>query len=156
MQSDLRPPTFGMPSAILFIQWDSYAGTADATLGSVKSSVMPIRSRRLRAIGDPNHRFEEDHLRLLRAIRFAARFELAIEPGTAEAMRSHASLLTRISPERIAEELGGRLPRPAALARVPCYTKSVANLTLSVDDEVLKRARMRALEQGTSVNANPG
>jgi hypothetical protein len=39
------------------------------------------------------------------------------------------------------------------LARIPCYTGSVANLTISVDDEVLKRARMRALEQGTSVNA---
>ena len=46
-----------------------------------------------------------------------------------------------------------RKPRSLASARVPCYTGSVANLTLSVDDEVLKRARMRALEQGTSVNA---
>ena len=39
------------------------------------------------------------------------------------------------------------------LTRVQCYTETVANLTISVDDEVLKRARMRALEQGTSVNA---
>lgn len=43
-------------------------------------------------------------------------------------------------------------PAPG-LDTVPCYTRSVANLTLSVDDEVLKRARIRALEQGTSVNA---
>jgi hypothetical protein len=40
-----------------------------------------------------------------------------------------------------------------AFARVQCYTEPVANLTLSVDEEILKRARMRALEQGTSVNA---
>jgi len=46
-----------------------------------------------------------------------------------------------------------RPQRCLAVARVPCYTESVANLTLSVDDEILKRARMRALEQGTSVNA---
>jgi hypothetical protein len=40
-----------------------------------------------------------------------------------------------------------------AVTRVPCYTGSVANLTITVDDEILKRARIRALEQGTSVNA---
>jgi len=35
----------------------------------------------------------------------------------------------------------------------PCYTDPVSNLTLAIDDETLKRARIRALEQGTSVNA---
>lgn len=44
-------------------------------------------------------------------------------------------------------------PARLAIARDPCYTGSVANLTITVDDEVLKRARIRALEQGTSVNA---
>jgi hypothetical protein len=42
---------------------------------------------------------------------------------------------------------------PLARARVLCYTGSVANLTVTIDDEVLKKARIRALEQGTSVNA---
>lgn len=42
---------------------------------------------------------------------------------------------------------------PGWSARVLCYTDLVANLTITVDDEVLKRARIRALEQGTSVNA---
>ena len=37
--------------------------------------------------------------------------------------------------------------------RIPCYTGPVANLTLAIGDEVLKRARIRAIEQGTSVNA---
>ena len=37
--------------------------------------------------------------------------------------------------------------------RFPCYTDPVSNLTLSLDEEILRRARMRALEQGTSVNA---
>ncbi len=36
---------------------------------------------------------------------------------------------------------------------MPCYTEPVANLTITIDDEVLKRARIRAIEQGTSVNA---
>src|SRR5438132_61390 len=64
-----------------------------------------LRSRTLRAIGEPNHRFEEDHLRLLRAVRFAARFDMTIEATTAQAIARHADHLKRISPERIAEEL---------------------------------------------------
>jgi plasmid stability protein len=40
-----------------------------------------------------------------------------------------------------------------AVSRNPCYTDPVANLTLAIDDDVLRRARIRALEQGTSVNA---
>ena len=64
-----------------------------------------IREKVLRAIGNPDERFIEDHLRLLRAVRFAARFELQIELATARAINRHASQLARISPERIAEEL---------------------------------------------------
>jgi poly(A) polymerase len=64
-----------------------------------------LKRKVLRAIGEPNHRFEEDHLRLLRAVRFASRFGLTIEPATAAAIRAHAPQLKWISPERIAEEL---------------------------------------------------
>jgi poly(A) polymerase len=64
-----------------------------------------LNNRVLRAIGEPNHRFEEDHLRLLRAVRFAARFQLTIDALTADAIRRHADQLKRITPERIAEEL---------------------------------------------------
>lgn len=64
-----------------------------------------LSARRLRAIGQADERFSEDHLRLLRAVRFAARFGLSIEPDTAAAIARHAGALVRISPERIAEEL---------------------------------------------------
>jgi poly(A) polymerase len=64
-----------------------------------------LRAKRLRAIGEADHRFEEDHLRLLRAVRFAARFDFAIDPITAAAISKHAAHLKRISPERIADEL---------------------------------------------------
>ncbi len=64
-----------------------------------------LKNKLLRAIGEPNHRFEEDHLRLLRAIRFAARFGLAIESETLTAVHRHASELQRISPERVGEEV---------------------------------------------------
>lgn len=59
----------------------------------------------IRAIGNPERRFEEDQLRLLRAIRFAARFGFSIEPATRAAMRKLAARIHAVSRERIREEL---------------------------------------------------
>ena len=59
----------------------------------------------IRAIGEPAHRFREDHLRMMRAVRFAARFGFAIEPATAAAIEANAALIGKISPERIRDEL---------------------------------------------------
>lgn len=59
----------------------------------------------VRAIGDPVRRFHEDHLRMLRAVRFAARLGFTIDPGTAAAIHSEAGAINRISAERIRDEL---------------------------------------------------
>ena len=59
----------------------------------------------IRAIGFPEKRFEEDQLRLLRAVRFAARFGFAIEPVTFAAMRKLAARIHAVSRERIRDEL---------------------------------------------------
>ncbi len=67
----------------------------------------------IRAIGDADQRFEEDHLRLLRAVRFAGRFGFVIEPTTAQAIRRHAAQITTISPERIREELEKMFNHPS-------------------------------------------
>jgi tRNA nucleotidyltransferase/poly(A) polymerase len=64
-----------------------------------------IRRRMIRTIGDPEQRFEEDHLRMLRAIRFAARFGFEIEPATLAAIQKSHKQITRVSPERIRDEL---------------------------------------------------
>jgi poly(A) polymerase len=71
-----------------------------------------LASKTLRAIGDPVARFEEDHLRLLRAVRFAARFDLTIHPATSAAIRDQANQLTRISPERVGDEVRRTLTAP--------------------------------------------
>lgn len=63
----------------------------------------------LRCVGDPGERFREDALRLLRALRFAARFDLTIEEKTAAALRENRALLSNVSPERIFSELKGIL-----------------------------------------------
>jgi poly(A) polymerase len=59
----------------------------------------------IRAIGEPMRRFEEDRLRLLRAVRFAARFGFAIEPVTLAAIRAMAPKISSVSRERVREEL---------------------------------------------------
>jgi poly(A) polymerase len=59
----------------------------------------------VRAIGDPEARFAEDHLRMLRAIRFAARFGFHIEPATFTAIRRQCERIRGISAERIRDEL---------------------------------------------------
>jgi putative nucleotidyltransferase with HDIG domain len=68
----------------------------------------------IRAIGEPSRRFAEDKLRMLRAVRFAARFGYAIEPMTSTAIRKHAKEVRVVSAERIREELTKLLTEGAA------------------------------------------
>jgi tRNA nucleotidyltransferase/poly(A) polymerase len=64
-----------------------------------------IEAGLIRAIGEPSERLREDRLRMLRAVRFAARFDFTIEPGTAEAIRASAGELPGVSRERIGQEM---------------------------------------------------
>jgi poly(A) polymerase len=59
----------------------------------------------VRAIGDPERRFAEDKLRMLRAVRFAARFDYKIDPATMEAIQKLAPKIHQVSSERVREEL---------------------------------------------------
>ena len=85
----LAGETGRMSDAVL----DFVGGVRDLTLGVV------------RAIGDPRLRFAEDKLRLLRAVRFAARFEFALDPATAAAMCEQAAAIGQVSRERVRDEL---------------------------------------------------
>ena len=76
---------------------DPFGGAADLAAGL------------LRAVGDPSERFREDALRMLRAARFATRFNLTIEPATAAAIRRDAALVATLSGERIGAEVKGIL-----------------------------------------------
>ena len=64
-----------------------------------------LAARTLRAIGDADARLEEDRLRLLRAVRFAARFALQVDGATLEAVRRHAPELRGVSRERVGHEV---------------------------------------------------
>jgi poly(A) polymerase len=64
-----------------------------------------LDARIVRAIGDPNQRLADDHLRMLRAVRFAAHFSFSIEAETADSIREHAPHLSGVSKERIGGEI---------------------------------------------------
>ncbi|MGC1415870.1 MAG: HD domain-containing protein, partial [Candidatus Acidiferrum sp.] len=68
----------------------------------------------IRAIGEPDRRFAEDKLRMMRAVRFAARFGFDIEHKTFASIRKHAGAITDVSAERIREELTKLLTEGAA------------------------------------------
>lgn len=82
--------------------WDFVGGEAD------------LRAKVLRAIGNPEERFAEDKLRIMRAVRMAARFELTVDPATFAAVKAMAGQIRVVSAERIAEELRKILTHPTA------------------------------------------
>lgn len=71
-----------------------------------------IAAKLIRAIGDADARFSEDHLRMMRAVRFAARFHFQIELQTSAAIRHRHEKIKLISRERIGQELKGVLATP--------------------------------------------
>lgn len=73
-----------------------------------------IDNKIVRTIGDPQKRFREDYLRLLRAVRFAANLHFDLEPATQNAIKREASNIRHISVERIREELNKILTRGGA------------------------------------------
>jgi poly(A) polymerase len=64
-----------------------------------------LKQRVVRAIGDPETRFREDHLRLLRAVRFAARLRFEVEAATFDAVRRNHGLILKVAAERVRDEL---------------------------------------------------
>src|SRR5213596_3612438 len=66
--------------------------------------VEDLERRLIRSVGDPNWRFQEDYLRILRALRFSARFEFRIHSRTLEAAKANVQGLAQLSAERVRDE----------------------------------------------------
>ncbi len=75
------------------------------TLIDYENGLKDLESKIIRAVGNPEERFKEDALRMLRAIRFATQFSFTIEDKTQKAITNHNSLISHISGERIRLEL---------------------------------------------------
>lgn len=73
-----------------------------------------LQSKIIRTVGDPHKRFEEDALRLMRAVRFAVELGFEVEHGTAHAVKEHAGLLEMIAKERVRDEFVKILMAPRA------------------------------------------
>jgi poly(A) polymerase len=73
-----------------------------------------LQAKVIRAIGDPDRRFTEDKLRMLRAVRFASRFRFEMESDTLRAIHRHAKQIHQVSPERLRDELTKMLTEGAA------------------------------------------
>ena len=89
----------------------------------------------IRAVGDPNQRFAEDPLRILRALRFAAKLDFVIEANTFAAMHAQKALLAGISGERVVSELIG-LVMGRAVQRVSEQTKPILSNILDTPSVV--------------------
>ncbi len=101
-----------------------------------------LRAGLVRAIGEPGLRFREDKLRMVRAVRFAARFGYAIEPATLAAIRQLAPGVTQVSAERLRDELTKLLTEGAARRGFELLDET--RLLAAVLPEV---AKMKGVEQ---------
>jgi len=81
-----------------------YYNIADFSIWDYAGGVDDIRNRRIVFIGDPVTRLREDPVRMLRAVRFAAKLDFSIDPDASDAIRRHASLITSVPPARLFDE----------------------------------------------------
>lgn len=107
---------------------DPFGGRADLAAGIV------------RAVGEPERRFEEDALRILRLYRFAARFGFALDPATGEAAKALSRHLDCVSAERIAEELSRLLavPKPGTYLEPAVLAVLFPELNLEMLPEICR------------------
>ena len=81
-----------------------YYNIDDFSIWDFVDGVSDVRARRLKLIGDPETRYREDPVRMLRAVRFAAKLDFSIEPGTEQPIQRLANLLDGVPPARLFDE----------------------------------------------------
>ncbi len=117
-----------------------YYNIADFSVVDFMGGMQDLQAGVLRIIGDPLTRFREDPVRILRAIRFAAKLSFSIEPATAAAIPQTAGLLAHVSPARLFDEVikllsGGYGQETFALLRHQNLLKYLFPLTEAVLQE---------------------
>ena len=100
---------------------NAMACAADGSVVDLFGGREDLLQRRIRCVGDPDERFTEDALRILRALRFSAQLDFDIEASTWEALKRHAPNLVNVSRERILAELNKMIlsPHPEKMALLP-------------------------------------
>ena len=119
---------------------NALAMKTDGTIMDYCGGIEDLRNRKLRAVGDPGVRFEEDALRILRALRFASEHGFAIEASTAREIMAKRGLLAKLSSERIWKEFSKLL---CGMYCVPILRKYFDVFTVFIPEI----APMRGFEQ---------
>jgi len=130
------------PTHLVDVSPDQLATAVRAGVLDYVGGLDDLDARVIRAIGRPEVRFEEDQLRLLRAVRFAARFGFDIEPKTLAAIRKLAARIHAVSRERIREELTKMLTE--GRARCAFELLDQTDLLVQVLPEI---SRMKGVQQ---------
>ena len=120
IEADLARRDFTMNA----LAWGAPDATTPPGLLDPHDGRADIAARSIRAVGEPDLRFQEDALRMLRAVRFTATLGFDVEPATLAAIHRHAPLVAHLSGERIAVELDRILgsPQPSAGLRLLAET----------------------------------
>lgn len=116
LEEDLRRRDFTVNAMALDLRGtlaDPLGGRADLAAGV------------LRCVGEPDRRFREDALRILRGVRFAAALGFTLEPETDRSLRANRALLAEIAPERIWTELKGLLTAPGGAEALRAYPEII-------------------------------
>jgi len=137
-ETDVRADLARRDFTINALLEDPFTGEVVDHVGGLQD----LEARRIRAIGDPRRRFSEDHLRMLRAVRFAAELGFEIEPATFAAIRELAPAILRISAERIRDELTRILTGNA-----PRRGFELLDQTGLLEPNLPEVARMKGVEQ---------
>ncbi len=168
MEGDSRPPRHLKDEEGMVLR-DNYFGTpeedalrrdftinalsyniADCSLIDFSTGLSDLEQRLIRPIGDPVVRFTEDPVRMLRAVRFAASHNLAIEPATWETICQMSSTITRSSSERLYEEvlkvflLGSAVPSFILLERSGLFAALFPGLDRSLRRNEQLKAKVHA------------
>lgn len=98
----------------------STPGQAEGLVIDYVGGLPDLRARVLRAVGNPVARLREDHLRALRAVRFASRLGFVIDPATRDAVAREAAALEGVSRERIGDELRRMMAHPSRARAAQC------------------------------------
>lgn len=120
-----------------------------------------LKQHTIRAIGNPLDRFNEDRLRMLRAVRFAAAFNFQLDPKTLHAAQKQASQIHSVSVERILQELRRMLAHPSRAAALQLLKDSqllpeiLPELANHLADPAAFQLTIRALQNLESVHFEP-
>jgi len=120
----------------------THSGDLQSAVLDFVGGVEDLKAGIIRAIGEPERRFAEDKLRMVRAVRFAARFGFAIEARTLRAIQSLANEIDQVSPERVRDELTRMLTEGAARRAFELLDET--GLLMQILPEI---ARMKGVEQ---------